>query len=424
MTEAGPRHREEILSDNEVTTSVTHFGGADGLTVKSVETGFCQEYSAREMDDIVTPNFTKIQKTGGIVNNPMSSISSVITERPITFDCHQRFYLPSTGSTLSLDRFIGTRPVTDYAAGYPLLVPVAGETVASLSNKAITQAFADIGNDKMLGLATLAEANQSVQGLLWLLRKAAKIAKSVKKMQLKQLKREITWKELQEVYMNARYNLRPLAYDIEAIIDIIENGIEKPERQTFRGFATDVQSVTEETSQVVFNPWGLAFPIGIKKVSTRTTTARAGVLTQAGRNTMVQTMGLDKIVETAWDLTPYSFILDWFANVGQTISSWTPVAGFKTLTSWVVTNETTTQSVKCLGLGTYDSPFIRGTGLVEDLGSSISEADYFASTVTKTRIPNYQRPIFPSFDINLDPLKLLDLAIIGKNIGNNAAYVR
>lgn len=416
------RHREEIILSETKACQLETFTGLDLSHRSSIVTSDAISDASRWMDDVVTPDFTKIVKNGGIVNNPMTSVdvNNVTPAVKVNINCSLLYPIPTVSDRCNM---IGTRSMSDIQDMQPLPVPTLDVPIASLSDRAITSAWANIGTNEMLLLATTAECNQSVQGLVWLVRKAARIAKAVRKKQLRQLKREITWKEMQEVYMNARYNLRPLAYDIEGIMNILNDGIKKPERQTFRGFTVDTKSVSEDSESSLLYKWYLDYRMKISKVSSATITARAGVLTNASLNNYGQALGLDKLVETVWDLTPYSFILDWFANVGDTLSSWAPSTGFTTLTSWVVTEQVEIQKVYFKGL-TYPTDVPYGAGRGVDNGSSADPVCLIRSVRVKTRTPNYQRPLLPTFRVNLDPLKLLDLTIIGKNIRKNAAYVR
>jgi hypothetical protein len=191
----------------------------------------------------------------------------------------------------------------------------------------------------------------------------------------------------------------------------------KPPRQTFRASASDLFTdvVNEEITFISNN--GQQIKLSFDKSITREVKVRAGVLTDVKPTSTSQLLGVDKLVETAWDLIPFSFIIDWFTNVGDTLSAWTPTYGFNALASWVVVEDITTQKTQLAGVdasyGSYSSWDYR------DLGTSISRPSINKVTVLKERIPDYQRPLLPSFDLNLDLLKTLDLAIITRKIRKN-----
>lgn len=246
--------------------------------------------------------------------------------------------------------------------------------------------------------------------------------RAVKSADLKVLRRELRPKELEEIYMNARYNLRPLYYDAKGIVEVIAYDMDKPERQTFRSRMA-VQKHASASERVVVHPHSSCYiTADLVKNASVEVTCRAGVLTQVSRAAYSQLLGLDAIVETAWDLTPFSFIADWFWDIGGTIGAWTPQMGFKDLASWVTTKQVITQKT-VLGQ-TYveekNAPLYKVNGLAQSFsGGSIERV-----LTTFIRVPNYNRPIIPSFNLNLDSLKLLDLALIVKGLAQSRSTLR
>jgi hypothetical protein len=111
-----------------------------------------------------------------------------------------------------------------------------------------------------------------------------------------------------------------------------------------------------------------------------------------------------------WELTPFSFIADWFFNIGQTISSWTPNPGVKELASWVTTVEedfceiTSPAFARTYDVYTYEDSYS---------GSGIKMSK---KVKTITRTPSPTKSIMPRFKLKLNAFKLLDLAIIGKTL--------
>jgi hypothetical protein len=144
--------------------------------------------------------------------------------------------------------------------------------------------------------------------------------------------------------MEFRYALRPLVYDAKQVVAAL-SGDELPDvgRQTFRGYKEDFGS-TVENGVLLYSDAGTRV-YGRQEAST-VFQVRAGVLTTIEAISKLNVWGLDSIAESAWELMPYSFILDWFFDIGETLASWTPEMGVKKLASWVVTEVTTTQMVR------------------------------------------------------------------------------
>jgi len=266
--------------------------------------------------------------------------------------------------------------------------------------------------------------NSTIAGLNQIFKKAWRIILAIKKARWKALKNEISSKELIEIYMNARYNLRPLVYDAKAIYTIFAKNEEKGNRQTFRASATDQSSTSDDISDLLaFNLSGLiTFRASAHRESHKSVKVRAGILTQSDRIYDAQLWGLDSIIETAWDLVPFSFVVDWFINLGTTLMAWTPQLGIKTLASWVTVEETLTQKVSINEV--YCTKDGNGTTFQNARNESAAFGFSQKVTRTKTRTPNAQRSVIPRFDLNLDPLKIFDLGVIVQGFRKNASYVR
>jgi hypothetical protein len=100
---------------------------------------------------------------------------------------------------------------------------------------------------------------------------------------------------------------------------------------------------------------------------------------------------LRDIPATLWEITPYSFVVDWFVNVGEWIQAITPVPGV-TITGWWYTTTVTTISSRegrIAYLGTPPSPTWQGS-----FGSEIF------TDFKLTRICNGPMTLMPSLKAN------------------------
>jgi hypothetical protein len=147
---------------------------------------------------------------------------------------------------------------------------------------------------------------------------------------------EIRPKELAQRYMELRYAIRPLIYDVNGIIAVLEKDTRLYDRFTGRGSASATASTGDliEGHSIEWNATA-----DTERSATYYVSARAGVLYHVNVN-QLRLLGVDQLLETAWELIPFSFIVDWFVGVGQAIAAATPTIGATQLASWVTVKET------------------------------------------------------------------------------------
>lgn len=423
---ARTRERTPIIETGEIYSSFQYSvtaGTCASMTPGPLNTqvksgiGIVNTLSIQEsMTDVVIPEFKKRSGRGEIFNNPMSKIR---TEEHIDLCSLQFDY--GIDALLSCNpvkwvysrdyRYIWVKRVTSL---FPYVsIPDYASDLTSKINQAVAKAHSNIGMDKVLAIAMAAELGKTVSGLAYILKKVYKIYRSVRRAELRKLAKELSFSELQEIYMNARYNLRPLAYDVAGMISVF-NDVPLPGRQTFRAASELNDSVTNSGTYVWLSNSNLSLTSPYTCTTYLNVLVRAGVLTQVETVTKAQLLGLDKIIETGWELVPFSFIIDWFLNVSEIIGAWTPNFGFTTLTSWVTVNTLLTQQVA------FSSPtLVEKTVNGQRIHSSnISFSGGIATKITNTveRIPDPTRPIIPNFNVSLDEWKIIDLAIISKKL--------
>lgn len=121
---------------------------------------------------------------------------------------------------------------------------------------------------------------------------------------------------------------------------------------------------------------------------------------------MLAIWGIDQPLESIWELVPFSFILDWFFNIGNVISSWSLNPSLRPISSWVTVSELQTVTY-LLNNG------INGNRTHDWKTFVWTDGYYQATRLIQERFPNPARPILPSLKINLDIGKITDLATIG-----------
>jgi len=364
------------------------------------------------MHDVVIPNFKFRSKQGMIFNNPMDVDETFKYSDKIWIQSRHKHRVWDTNCNPDAYRYWGydydgSMPGSHYCDGHELAIPEID--VSSLINEAVTKAWSNVELSQATALMSLAEGEKTIQSLVSVFRRALKIILAVRSLNFAALRRELTPKELQNRWMEARYALRPLMYEVSGIMDAVTKDA-RHDRFTFRGSVSSTE--TAEDEEVFTSDRGYRF-YTLEKHSSRTVEVRAGVLAKLEELSLLNRWGFDQIAETVWEIIPFSFICDWFFNVGKTIASWTPEGGLRTLASWYVVRNLTYQ-----------------TTIVKDAYvTSCSEADpqncyenYYHKSVggttiihnTKQRVPSPVRAVLPTFTLKLSAAKLLDLAIIFK----------
>lgn len=199
------------------------------------------------------------------------------------------------------------------------------------------------------------------------------------------------------LWLEARYGWRPLLYDLVSMQEAAVAARE-PIRTRYSQRSGDTYVATSETYEETYES---AAEIYWKRVSVYTSqSVRGSVTADVIWDTTFQ---LDPVA-TAWELLPWSFVLDWIFNVGRMIQA----IEFQALAS------------EATASGGYSVREIRETtsGITFKPGHGRS-GDY---TVTGTQVTTYTMrepttvPILPQLEMNIDALKSIDLAALMYNL--------
>lgn len=358
---------------------------------------------SKEMHDVVTPRFKQRVAKGEIINNPMLQKMQSVEDSQMLISLNWDNF-DSNGKLIS---GVVREGPTRWAASLSLKAeehPPLEINTESVTSRAVSQAHANCDLSEAAILATVGELDSTVKGLAQILRRCYGIFRSVRKLDVLALKGQIKPRELADRYMEYRYALRPLYYDAQQLTSAFKTNHTIGSRQTFRGFAEDSVEDSGTYTHEYDNKTHT-----VSWTSKRTFTARAGVLCCITDDSKDLVFGARNVPQSMWELVPFSFIVDWFWNVGNIISSFSPKVGLDELASWVVTTDVTSFTAN-VSLSDYENPskttkwYVGGSG------------DYFSNTLEKTRIVNPARGILPRLNVRLDPWKLLDLHIILNNM--------
>lgn len=425
------RTRSRVISSTVMPTSysgtVYYPGNCGGIPLNSqtnlVENKLGSE-ETESMTDVVSPEYKRQSAEGKILNNSLyhERISHVLT--PVVwseFAYEQRwgcaparwyYYLKADGNGTKHPTSIG---IPGGGALSSLILAAPADDFSDLRDRLVSRAWSNIDVSEILVLATAAEGKKSVQSLVSMFRKVGKILRHLKKMQIRHLRKDLSLKELENWYMEARYSIRPLYYDVTGVVNALNAKLQKS-RQTFRSRSTlmDDELVASDELTVACSPqpWVPA-SFKWKRETRRTARGSAGVLTNIEDLNTLNIWGMDKIASSVWELVPFSFIVDWFVNVGDVIGSFEPTFGLKALASWVTIEDIVTQTGFMSGYSSSVTPY---AGRLRTGQVILSGGSFIKTTTIKTRTPDPTRSILPTWSVRLNPYKLLDLAIIIKSL--------
>lgn len=147
-------------------------------------------------------------------------------------------------------------------------------------------------------------------------------------------------------WLRYRYGICTTLHDLEDLAKLAETPV-RPLRQTSRG---KYESTNEPTNVVL--PYDETFFSGNFVYSTKyLMSVRSGVLYEHKMTLLDRAgYGLHNIPSVAWELVPYSFVVDWLFNFGDLIEAVTPKVGVKVLAEW--TASTVTVQKRCVASAT------------------------------------------------------------------------
>lgn len=369
--------------------------------------------------DVVTPEYSRRISRGEVITNPYHSERYETTPPAPTFASRIETFNSAWMADGQMQVFeVGWKlggllvPFALSSRGAPALldrIEGAAEAKAQLCSTVVTQAHANVDESEMLALATMAEAGKSVEFLVNTFHRAIRIGRAARKLQFRRLKREISRREFQDRYMEARYAIRPLIYDVHGVVNALQTKAGSRIRKTFR--AGDRNSMSTDDMVYMWPVADNCMFADVKRSITSTVSVRAGVMCDLDISKL-HAFGGSKLIETAWELAPLSFIFDWFGNIGTTIGAWAPKAGVNQLASWIVSRQIieATNEVVAVYPHTQDQP---NTAVNT---ASLGPVKWGTRTTYVERIPSPSLSMWPKVDINLDAYKLTDLGIILKKI--------
>lgn len=355
-----PRHRARGLFNNQVLGSrkQTQYDG----TVWTLESITAKTGERLVTNDIVTPGYQKLRDKGVIINNPFHNY---VGQMSGSSSGHARVLnpavLPSPVSPTHImkDEFVdflawkALRPGTMYSeiTSRLDLTLISDDERGELSSLVATKALSNLNKQNFQGLVFLGELRKTVEllknpvrAITDYLRKPWRHTETV--YRLGKGKKRVTRKisPLKEIiplgnagasqYLAYYYGLRNLLYDTERIVKSFEASALVRQRT---GSKMRISRSREQTL-TLHEGAALTYSAYLEQIEEEVT-AEAGILFKPKLTTAADELGFSvyDVPATVFELTPYSFCVDWAVNLSDWLNSFSGELKHEILCQWVKT---------------------------------------------------------------------------------------
>jgi hypothetical protein len=293
--------------------------------------------------------------------------------------------------------------------------PVALPTLVQFPNvdayaaRVLTDAFAKANNAQMDGLVTIAEFHKSFRSIVSALGHVVRLLQKGVNAKRLLASGTISVARAANIWLEVRYGLRPIYYDIRNAIEALADlGTAKRTR-----FTSTLEWEESESLLGATTPLGYFGSFKYDTYENAMLIAKAGCIAEhrIDSETISDVFGLHAhdLPAMAWELIPFSFIVDWFFNVGKVIASLTPQADCTIVASWTTIEKQWTRGntmIPCTGLN-----YARFSRNWQPSGVTDLHREY-----EKTRYADDEPTIFPQFTLRLNMLKLIDLLALIRQV--------
>lgn len=371
------------------------------------------------MVDVVSQNYHRKSREGEIVNNPMWSFIFNLKQTKMRVACEgQCRYYVKHKPELAIPSFWYPKS-TSYAEQVDAICD-AHSTESSIAQAA---AWANIDVSEIQGLASLGELPETIKMLIDIFKLVIRLTVAAKRGDLSYItkyakKAGFTIDGLSDIWLGYRYGIRPLIGDIQNLLAAVAKDLEKGLRLTYRGKHLVPLTTVTQQNLIAYPPPHQGMYLGVKysRKLEHSASFRAGVLVQIDHtiNSMTSVWGLDSPIEAVWELVPFSFIVDWIANVGDCIAAAILNPSLSPRASWVTEQISTTEI--CDATSAYDGKLGQCWNNAVPLYMADPPCRSVCVTTVKRRLPIAARYNLPSIRLNLDLSKIADLILIARKI--------
>lgn len=304
------------------------------------------------MVDYAVPNFHRLSRAGQVFMNPAdrakvtiastdggggsiraTSLSCTGGPNAYYWSCEHRMVSGSLGRVFSGFDF----QLNQSGSLKPLASLMSSSDLAALRTEVSTACLNSVGRGDSNLFESLAEIDKALGTVPGIIKQGWKTVKRYGLLRSR-------LKNAAGAYLGVRYGLMPMVSDVESIVKGIRKSTGKV-RQTYRAHASATRSKTEST----------AFSFAAAYTGVRTTSSSENITIRAMSlneyfATMLDNSGFDPkgLATVAWELVPYSFVADWFVNIGDLLGALVPDFRMTQLGSCIVEKHDLTSVASCV----------------------------------------------------------------------------
>lgn len=288
--------------------------------------------------------------------------------------------------------------------------------VDEMLNRVRLEATARAKSSSAQTLATLGELKKTVGFITGNMRSIAQLLKQAKrrfKNGVPKSAQHLSFRDLvslypkkwSEIWLGYRYGIRPLVYDINNHLEALES-LGQPLRVKFSSSDSlrleDEFEVGNYSINYAAEKYHRA-KITMNYSNQHTIDVSSGILAEwdVSNLTPVKAFGLDAVASSAWELVPFSFVIDWLFNIGTLIQAWEPRTEFNARAKYDVVRRSSLSRVS----------YVPGSLVVYNDNMSVKQvsANYQFYEKYTERFVDKPLPLLPNVANNLNIPKLADL---------------
>jgi hypothetical protein len=291
----------------------------------------------KTMTDFVVPGYKRLKAHGATMVNEVDlvEVNRACGSSTVTIGPHPQW---------------GMRVIKGHVGAYYEMAigSVSHSSRATLTGQSLlVKAYAKMNEAGMSGIETLHDLNTTVAMLRKPFQGAGKLLKKMELFRAKRLGKTAASiaKASSDTWLEYRYGWKPLCLDVEMIIDRSHKIRGRTDRRRLVARAGGQETLDDIGS---FTASGVTAPPGLDQVSGKTrfrTEIRtsAGVIYDLASQTTIDQLREmlggrpSDIPSGIWECIPYSFVVDWFVNVGDWIKAVTPNPAVSVINNWITT---------------------------------------------------------------------------------------